>query len=425
MSLVEQAYRTNEQARLGYLSDRIQSLELALANVYGATTNGAGGGFAFPYTDSVPPEFLNHLIFYNTENGGQTASKLELENFGDDLKVPNKVKALQYTTDNTTMLLGEGGTTTIDFQNNPCINIAGFTDPTHLNSLGGNSLVVGGVGPNLTVKGLVAGANTSITSNPTTLQIHSTTTTLGTAGGVSLVNNPTGPGLVTKGISAGTGVSLSDFGSQVEIAATGTNIQLYSTGTGEPLLYLGGPVTGPSMGIKSIEAGSGITVTDVSGSQLRIDSTSGGVTTLNSTGTGQSLLYSSPQVSPTMYIKSIEAGTGISVTDVSGSQLRIDSTITGTSLAGTGSGYQTLVYSGSAPNFQTYDVQASGDGTISIANNGTYLTWSSICNLSDTGAGGASLVYSGTAPNHIIKPIIGGGGCTVTDMGTYIQITVP
>ena len=373
MSISQQAYRTIEQTKLGYLSDRMTTAETAIQNIQGATTNGGGGGFMSPYLNSVPPEFINHLIFYNDENGGQTASKLELENFGEDLKIPNKVVAKQYSSDNTTMKFGEAGTTTIDFQNNPIINGGGFTDPTHLASAGGTSLVTSGTGPNLIIKGISAGTGTTITSNATNLQINAPITTLSSAGGsYSLINNGTGPTLATKGITAGSNISITDYGSSLQIDSTGGSVSLNNMGTGQSLLYAGGPSYGPNM-----------------------------------------------------YIKSIEAGTGITVTDVSGSQLRIDSTVTGTSLAGTGSGYQTLVYNGTAPNFQTYDVQASGDGTISIANNGNYLTWSSMCSLTDTGAGGASLVYGGTAPNHIIKPIVGGTGCTVTDMGTYIQISVP
>lgn len=417
MSISQQPYRTRastmDGAKSGYLSDRITDIEASLQNIYDATTNGGGGGFAFPYLDSVPPEFLNHLIFYNTEDGGQTASKLELTAFGDNLNVPaqvivpsidNPANPLSVGPSSTLIPIGYSGstvtilgnviaknldvapnteqdighsaalmklgksnaTTTIDFQNNSCINVAGFPDAT----------------------------------------------TLASAGGTSIVYNGTGPSLRNKGISAGTGISVSDLGTTVQITSTVSGSSLSGTSAGTTIVYNG---SSPNFQTKDLQSTSTVTVND-GGTYLSFDVAASAVT-LNSTGAGVSLLYSSPQYSPTMYIKSIEAGTGISVTDVSGSQLRIDSTISGTTLSGAGSGYQTLVYNGSAPNFQTIDVQA-GQNT-SIVNNGSYLTWNSF--VYDTGAGGVSLVSG----NQYIKPLVASFGCTITDMGTYVTISVP
>ncbi len=122
---------------------------------------------------------------------------------------------------------------------------------------------------------------------------------------------------------------------------------------------------------------------------------SGSVT---STGAGQSLLYGGgPALGANTYIKSIEAGSGITVTDVFGSQLRIDSTVSGTTLTGTGSA-TSLVYNGTSPTFQTKDLSAGAN--ISLTDNGTYVTIEG-------------------------KPVVAVSGCTITDFGTYWGLSVP
>lgn len=93
--------------------------------------------------------------------------------------------------------------------------------PTTLTSLASNSLVVGSVGPNLTIKGLVAGTGITITASSSALSIYnsapSTDVRLNNAGGVSLVYTTVGPNLETKGLNAGAGITLSDNGTFVDI----------------------------------------------------------------------------------------------------------------------------------------------------------------------------------------------------------------
>lgn len=178
-----------------------------------------------------------------------------------------------------------------------------------------------------------------------------------------------------------------------ELVSAGGTYSLVSNGTSNPLSIKG--ISSSTLGI-----------TNNSG-YLQIED--GGATTLNSTGSGESLLYSSPQTSPTMYIKSIEGGSGISVTDVSGSQLRIDSTTTPVTLSDAAFGYGSVLYSGTAPNLQLNQI-GSGDGSITFSNPGTgvldlrSVSPGPLVSLNGTSTY-QSLVYQPTGPNLQNKDI--------------------
>ncbi len=239
MSISQQPYKTIASTiattRSGYLSDRISDVEVNLQAIYDSTVNGAGGSADAPYAGSVPPEFLNHYIFYNTVDGGQTAGKIEATNFGDNLLIPANVDvpALinsvddEFTLDVTDIFIGKAGTSTIDFQNNTIIN-SGFSGPVSLTNIGTNSLVSDGTGPALEIKGFEAGTNTTISVTGTNLSINTPTVTLASAGGSTLVTDGTGPALEIKGLAAGDNLSLTANATNIEfdctIPYTGTDV---------------------------------------------------------------------------------------------------------------------------------------------------------------------------------------------------------
>ena len=104
-------------------------------------------------------------------------------------------------------------------------NISGAT--TTLGSIGGTqSLVIEGTGPNLTMAGLTAGDNVTLSySEDTGVTIASSggssVTTLGSTGGTSLVSNGTGPALEILGLTAGANITLTPGEESITIAATG------------------------------------------------------------------------------------------------------------------------------------------------------------------------------------------------------------
>ena len=130
-----------------------------------------------------------------------------------------------------------------------------------LTSTGGTTLVVDGVGPTLSIKGLTASGNASITDNGTDLEVVAPVTTLTSAGGTeTLVNDGTGPTLATKGITAGTGISL--VGAATDLTITNSDpasgVTLASAGGTETLVVDG---TGPTLTSKGLTAGANITLT--------------------------------------------------------------------------------------------------------------------------------------------------------------------
>ena len=90
-----------------------------------------------------------------------------------------------------------------------------------LASTGGTTLVVDGVGPTLSIKGLTATGNASIVVNANDLEVAVPVTTLASAGGTeTLVVDGTGPTLTSKGLTAGANITLTPGVNDVTIAAT-------------------------------------------------------------------------------------------------------------------------------------------------------------------------------------------------------------
>lgn len=242
----------------------------------------------------------------------------------------------------TDVIIETIGADTITLEAGPGIAIGGTPsnpviinlnpDVTTLSNLspGAISLVppLGGVGPNLQVKGLIAGAGISLTDGGSDIVVANTsvvgTLTLGNGGvapgNVSLVAQGFPPDFKTKGLVAGTGITLT---------STLTDITIDSTSVGS-LSSAGGTYSlvnnGPLFVMKGLSAGPNVTITDnttfltidsvappsgvsqiVAGAGILISPPSGiGVVTIDSTGVG------GPGVAQ------IVAGTGITISPGSG-----------------------------------------------------------------------------------------------------------
>ncbi len=120
----------------------------------------------------------------------------------------------------------------------------------------GVSLVADGIGPFLSIKGLVEGEGIVLTDDGSCVTIDTAITLSDACGtGVSLVNDGTGPDLAIKGLVEGEGIVLTDDGSCVTID---TAITLSDAcGTGVSLVNNG---TGPALAIKGLVEGSGISL---------------------------------------------------------------------------------------------------------------------------------------------------------------------
>ncbi len=85
-----------------------------------------------------------------------------------------------------------------------------------LSSTGGTSLVVSGVGPDLSIKGLIQGTGISFIDNGSSIRIINDTDLYST-GGNSLVVSGSGPDLSIKGLITGTGISIISNGTSLKI----------------------------------------------------------------------------------------------------------------------------------------------------------------------------------------------------------------
>jgi len=179
-----------------------------------------------------------------------------------------------------------------------------------------HSLVNDGVGPNLVLKNLSAGANINIISNSSMVVIESagatSVTNLGSTGsGISLVNDPTGPSITVKSLVAGVNVSIVDNGNDITIdsvAASGANVLLTSVGsTVTGAEYLVNDGTGPNLTLKSLTSSQGILLSSDSTS-VDIQNNSR-VAVIGSLGVN----YIKTATGPTYTLKEFVSGTGINL----------------------------------------------------------------------------------------------------------------
>jgi hypothetical protein len=117
----------------------------------------------------------------------------------------------------------------------------------------GESLVIGPVGYDTELKGLVAGSNITLTPSATDITISSASTgvTLTSAGaGNTIVVDGVGPSLSTKSISAGTGIVLTPTANDISITSTG----------GSPFQQIGAQIEPITVTQTSLIGGEGNTI---------------------------------------------------------------------------------------------------------------------------------------------------------------------
>jgi len=245
-------------------------------------------------------------------------------------------------------------------------------------------LVVNGTGPNLTVKTINAGNNVTISDNSNVLTINAAdapVTTLANtgAGSYGLVVNGTGPNLTVKTINAGNGITISDSANVLTVNANA--VTLANTGAGLYGLVVTG--TGFNHTIKTINAGNNISITDVS-NVLTINAANAPTVTLANTGAGVYGLVVNG-TGPSLTVKTINAGNNISITDVA-NVLTINANLSGivsnvtyytvssNAAANTSSTtFVTITDMSLTPPSGTYYIQYSSSGEISTASAQTSL----------------------------------------------------
>ena len=162
-------------------------------------------------------------------------------------------------------------------------------------SAGGQSIVANGVVPDFKVKGIKVAGGLTIASSATDITITGaggggSTSNLGLAGGAtgqSIIVNGTGPALSVKGITGGSGVTVTTVGTDLEINVAGAGgggaTALQNAGVADGTQSLVNTGTAPTFRTKGIVGIDGITVTS--------DSTD--VTVSNDMSTAVAMFYSS------------------------------------------------------------------------------------------------------------------------------------
>ncbi len=319
--------------------------------------------------------------------------------------------------------------------------------PTTLTSAGGTSLVANGTSNPLEIKG-ISSSSLTITPNSGYLQIEGSGPVSVNDSGFGpnfygLVYQPNGPNMITKMLTSSDGsVQYTDNGNGIlDLQATAAAGPTGPTGPSGPGNYADVTTSGNSiifrsdgsastsittgdLYLKTLVAGSNITIDNSAPySSLTISSTSGS-TTMSSVG-GTSLVNNGS--SNPLELKGLNSNSGtISISDM-GSYINLESAgITGpqgptgpagttSTLQGTGAG-QSIVVSGGTNPLVVFDVE-SGDN-ITISNiSGTKLRFDG--RLASAGTPYYNLIAPG---NTQLKDIQPGSNCGIIDNSTYLTI---
>ena len=194
------------------------------------------------------------------------------------------------------------------------------------------------------------------------------------------------------------------------VGGTPTAITLSSVGTGETLVNDG---VSPTLAVKSLVAGTGVTLSST-GTEITITSPSSDVTLASAGGT-EGLVVDG--LGPSLTTKGLTAGTGISL---SGAAAAVTIAATGANISlSSAGGTESLLNDGTGPTLATKGLTA-GTG-ISLTGAATAVTIATTVSLSSAG-GVESLVNDGTAPTLATKGLTAGTGISLTGAATLITI---
>lgn len=287
----------------------------------------------------------------------------------------------------------------------------------------------------LKFKSIAAGENVSVVDNG--------------SGTVTIASSNPG-GTVVGAETRGTGVAVWDFSATTaQVLAFKTlhgssNLNIVDDGDGNITLsaltggsVLGGESVGTgnavydasassssTIAIKSVAAGSNVTIVDNGAGTLTFNSTaSGSLTGAENVGTGTGLFDSSASSSSTLAFKSIAAGSNITVTDNGTGTVTLSSTASGgvTSASSEGSGVPVFDSANSTSSNLAFRSIKQGTWT-SVTNDGSGdvvvdVPDVTVITMSSEGTGISILDAASTATNILLKSVLGGSGITVTDDG--------
>jgi len=264
------------------------------------------------------------------------------------------------------------------------------------------------VGPNFTLKGLLAGSGIILSADSTDVTISNSTTltNVGTAPGTgSLVpgDSEAGPNFTLKGLLAGTGITLATDGTDVTISNSSPSSEVTLTSLDPGAignLVPGSPQTNP-LSIKAISAGTGISLTSLA-NDVQINN----LVSLSGTGSGTSLVNQG--VNPALVTKDLIPGTNVNFTGSSATQITVNASFT-----------QIIVQLGGGNPQNTFTVPAGAVGAIlTAAAGGGGGAGGNLASVGGQGGGsGASLIMPLIVGDTVSCSLLGVGGGSGTGGG--------
>lgn len=279
-------------------------------------------------------------------------------------------------------------------------------------------------------KTISAGSNINITSSPTEVIISTpldgtiTQSKLGSGEGL-LSTFGTLNSFGVKTLIAGSGISLSSTTDEITIANTGSvvNIDLENLGTGEPILE--DPGLNNLFHFRTLLAGTGIQITSQLTGELLIsnDGSAVNVNLANQTLAGEPILID-PGLSSSFHFKTLLAGSGITLSSDADS-ITITSSIITQNNVGTGNTILSNPGTHSSFDFKTI----STGPHLSLADDGNTITINTDLtgNITQTnlGAGEPLISVPGTASSFGIKSLVAGANINLVPSSTTITISTP
>ena len=190
----------------------------------------------------------------------------------------------------------------------------------------GESILNSSTNPNFTTKKLIAGNNITLTptSNNITIDANDNTTLTNGGANLSLVaSTSVNPTLKTKSISASTGITINDVLDNLQIVNSSplSNLNISASGLAFSIWKT---ISNPVYVSKDITSGTGIAISSNTDTIIITNNSPSSIISVSSVGTGNSLIATS-SINPTFNIKSIVAGSNISLSSTS-NELTISST---------------------------------------------------------------------------------------------------
>ena len=319
------------------------------------------------------------------------------------------------------------GTDVITVTNTSPVSSLRVTTPTTALS-NTASLVSAGVGSNIVLRRLVGKTGIVITESANdTVELTNSTSLASTvvSGAVDLVKIGLGPALVLRNILGTAGITAVQSSDSITLSSAIT----ITSEAGQQSIVSNG-VAAPAFKLKAINAGAGITLASNDTSLTVTNSSPATSVQLESVGSGAGWIQTTSSVAPVWKLRSILASGGLQVVEASDTITITNTTASGNSVTLTNLGSGVGLVSGTQGPDMTMRSLVAGTGislTLGTPNNTVVVTNTSplsALTVSDAPGTAARLVHGSTSGGSVVlRRITGAAGVTVTEGTDAITVS--